>query len=249
VTERDLELLTFVADHRLVLAAHAQAFLGVSAAAASARLRALSRAGYLTQNTVFHRQPACYQVMRKGLALIDSHLPSPRIDLRCYEHDVGVAWLWLAARNGTWGQMNEVISEREMRSRDATRKGTADPLGVRLGGVGARGRERLHYPDLLLVTEDGRRIALELELSRKGETRREKILSGYGADPRVDAVLYLVDKPGVARSVITSARRLGISSRVHVQPVRWSGSASRAGAAIEAQRARRSQRGGIEAVR
>ncbi len=93
-------------------------------------------------------------------------------------------------------------------------------MGVRLGGTGPGGRERLHYPDLLLVTPDGRRIAVELELSAKGTARREKILAGYGADARIDAVLYLVDRPVLATAIRSSARRLGISHHVHVQWVR-----------------------------
>jgi len=92
-------------------------------------------------------------------------------------------------------------------------------LGVRLGGLGPRGQERLHYPDLLLHTTDGRRVALELELSSKGH-RLETILAGYGADPRIDGVVYLVESAAVARSVQAAARRLGVSSLVHVQRVR-----------------------------
>src|SRR5919201_4036230 len=108
ITERDRELLGFVADHRLVVPAHIQALLGVSAAAAYARLRALAAAGLLTHESVFHREPACYRIARKGLALIGSDLPPPRLDLRNYQHDMGVAWLWLAARSGAFVPMREV---------------------------------------------------------------------------------------------------------------------------------------------
>jgi hypothetical protein len=152
------------------------------------------------------------------LALIGSDLPTPRIDLRCYQHDVGVAWLWLAARDGAFGELREIIGERRLRSRDGRREQEERPIAVRLGRTGAR--ERLHYPDLLLVTAAGARIALELELTPKGRSRRERILSGYAADTRVDVVLYLAERQSVAHSVRTTARRLGISSLVHVQPVR-----------------------------
>jgi hypothetical protein len=242
LTERDRLILEMAAEHRLILAAHAGALLGVSAPTAARRLRALCTGGYLSTETLFAGRPACYQINRRGLEMIGSGLPRPRIDLRAYDHDVGLVWLWLAARGGTFGPLGEVLSERTLRSRDGGRargSGT-EPLGVRLGGVGPAGLERLHYPDLLLLTPDGRRIAVELELSSKGRTRRERILAGYGSDARIDAVLYLVDQPALARSIQASARRLGISSHIHVQWARQPDrSTSRGGAALEHARGAR----------
>jgi hypothetical protein len=188
-----------------------------------------------------------------GLRALGSTLPTPSLDLHNYEHDIGLAWLWLAARRGTFGPLSEILAERTLRSRDGaadreSRGGeprggdphtdeshtdeshAAEPpgaearatemLGVRLGGTGPRGRERLHYPDLLLRTGDGRWVALELELSTKGRTRLESILSGYGSDPRIAGVVYLVQSQTVARSVERAARKVGVSDLVHVQRVR-----------------------------
>ncbi|MEA2160982.1 MAG: hypothetical protein QOD66_3362 [Solirubrobacteraceae bacterium] len=227
LTDRDRILLAFVADHRLVLTGHVQVLLGKSDSAARGRLGALSRAGYLAQHRLFHRQPACYQVTRRGLAAIGSDLPRPRIDLRSYMHDVGLGWLWLSARAGSFGPVSEVLSERQLRSRDGLPGSGRERLAVRMFGFGPGGREQLHYPDLLLRTPDGKRIAIELELTAKGRTRREKILSGYGADRRIDLVVYLVNRPEVARSVRASAAKLGMSDLVHVQPFAWTPSMQR----------------------
>jgi hypothetical protein len=225
ITDRDRLILEMAAEHRLILAAQVQALLGIAPSTASSRLRALSSSGYLSARRVFAGHPTLHQITRSGLEVLGSRLPRPRLDLRAYDHDIGLGWLWLAARTGTFGPLSTVVSERTMRSQDGRREGAQHPspdgpMGVRLGGTGPRGHERLHYPDLLLVTPDGRRIAVELELSAKGSLRREKILAGYGSDPRIDAVLYLVDQPGVARAIQASARRLGISHHVHVQWVR-----------------------------
>ncbi len=244
ITERDHVLLSFVAQHRLVLASHIQVLLGVSADAARARLQALRAAGMLAGERFFHGQPRCWWITRKGLAVIDSQLPPPRTDLRSYRHDVGLAWLSLAAERGAFGQLREVISERTMRSRDGARAQSSvhdgrreEPFGVRLGGVGPAGRERLHYPDLLLITSGGRRIGVELELTTKERARRERILSGYGADSRIDAVLYLADNSAVARAVEASAARLAITSMVHVQRVQWaSGRRAESGPNLERSR-------------
>jgi hypothetical protein len=210
LTDRDAEMLGFLAEHRFVLASQMQTLFRLSTDAANGRLRALARAGFITYRRIFHAQPACCQITPPGLAAIGSELPSPRFKLACYEHDVGVAWLWVAARRGAFGPLRDVLGER---------------YGVRLGGVGPGGRERLHYPDLLLVTASGeRRIALELELTAKGQARRESILAGYANDERIDGVLYLVeDRPAgraIARAIEASASWLGIDSLVALRRVR-----------------------------
>lgn len=220
LTARDRKLLAFIGEHRLVLAAHARALLGGSADALHTRLGSLSDAGYLIEEPVLARQPATYRSTRLGLDAVGSELRPLPVSLAGYWHDVGAAWLWLAAQRGAFGPMREVIAERLLRSHDARENGREDPFGVRLGGLGPKGRERLHYPDLLLVDRSGRRIAIELELTSKGPSRREGILAGYAADARVAKVLYVVYKPQVARALGASVSRLGISSLVRIQRVR-----------------------------
>ena len=221
LTDRDRQLLAFMAEHRIVLGAHVERALSVSRARASARLAALASAGYVRRDPWFHRQAACHQITRQGLAAIESDLPVPRTDLRSYRHDIGTAWLWLAAHAGTFGALRAVVSERRMRSHDGSEQGRAEPFAVRLGGLGRGGGDCLHYPDLLLEDLLGRRFALELELTSKPRARREKILGGYAADARIGAVLYLSDNPAVRREVSASARRLGISYLIGVQRVSW----------------------------
>jgi len=231
VTERDREMLAFIAEHRFVLAGHVQTLLGVSESVAYRRLGVLTTKGLLDHTRVLHGQPGWYQITRAGLALIASDLPPPRMDLRSYAHDIGVAWLRLAATGGTFGLVERAVSERTMRSVDAARTlaavrgerrveisdDQAPPFGVRLGGLGPRGVIRLHYPDLLLIGPRDERVAIELELSAKGRRRLETILAGYGAEPRIAAVLYLADKATIRREVRRSAARLGLSELVHVQ--------------------------------
>lgn len=249
ITDRDRRLLEFIAEHRLVLCAHVQVLLGVSATTAARRLRVLERAGLLQKDSLFHRHPPHYRIQRKGLEVVGSRLPVPRRDLNV-GHDIGLAWLWLAARRGAFGSLESVISERHMRSSDGleahaervTGRSERAPFGVRLSGHGAQGRPRLHYPDLLLVDRAGRRIAVELELSSKGRRRRHQIIGGYASDRRIDAVLYLVDDQRIAREVKQAARRFGFERRLLVQPVRiGSGQVPGLGAAARRERARAAQ--------
>lgn len=230
-------MLWFLAEHRMALPDHVVALLGVTEQAAGARLNRLAKAGYIETVRLFHNQPAMHLIVRDGLRVLGSALPEPKVDVHSYQHDVGVAWLWIAARRGTFGPLREVVGERRMRSHDGARDRDSEPFAVKLGGLGPWGRERLHYPDLLLRTADGRRVALELELSSKGRARRERILAGYAADPRFDGVVYLVQSGSVARGVKASARRLGVSSLIHIQRVRSTVTSPAAALAPVAERA------------
>jgi Replication-relaxation len=242
ITDRDRRMLAFAAEHKLVMARQLAALLGTSEDATAKRLRALRGAGLLSEDRPYAEQPFCYQITRAGLGVIESRLGPPKqVDRAGYRHDVGVGWLWLAAESGVWGELREVVSERWMRSRDRVRDSGAAPgerFGVRLGGTGSAGRERRHYPDLLLVDRDGRRIAVELELSAKNRPRLEGILAGYAADARIDVILYLVDRRSVGRAVQASAARLGIADLVHVQRVQWGSDAPTTGPARAPARVR-----------
>lgn len=202
LTERDIVLLVWIAKWRLVLAAQVRAKLDLSAAVAYRRLRGMVGLGVLSYERIFHGQPGVYQVTNGGLAIADSTLARPRIDLRTYRHDLGVVWLSvLIDRNATAHEpaVATVLGEREMRSLDR-RNGLAradQRLGITLPGTGPAGQPRIHYPDLAGLDRDGRRaIAVELELVAKGRRRLEQILAAYARDRSVDRVAVLARSVG-----------------------------------------------------
>jgi hypothetical protein len=202
--------------------------LGVSPRTAAARCNRLAQADYLSRERPWSGQPDHYQIKRQGLAAIGSELRAPKPDLSAYEHDIGMAWIWLAARGGAFGELSELTSERQLRSRDARTRleetpaiGRGERLGVRIPGDGPGGGERLHYPDLLLRTATGHRVAVELELTAKSHRRVDQIIGAYAGERRIDAVLYLVDDGRQFRSVRAAARKHGVSDLVHVQRVRF----------------------------
>jgi hypothetical protein len=249
LTEQDEVLLGFAAGHRLVIREHAQALLGVGASSASRRLGALARAGLLAQSRPFDRGPNWYRITRAGLDAISSSLPVPDSRLGQFKHDIGLAWIEIAAHRGSFGPVSEVISERRMRSEDGVWEHATSPVdrelqgpphGMRLG-LGPRGKERIHYPDMVLGLAGGKRVAVELELTAKSPRRRDEILMAYAAEKRVDAVLYLVETAAMATSIRAAARAHGISRKVHVQYVKYasaaSGGAGRAPARLPARSA------------
>ena len=252
ITDTDRTLLGFAAEHRFVTAGQVAVLLCVSEGTAAQRLRRLGEAGCLRDRKELHRGPRWHQITRAGLRAIDSDLPTPRgFDLATHRHDTGLAWLMLTARAGRFGPLQGMISERRMRSHDGRAEERSDRYGVRLGGVGPGGRDRLHYPDLVLVTESGHRVAFELELSTKEVRRREGILAGYAADRRIDSVVYLVEHASVGRAIERSARRMGISDLVRVQRVTMAPSAAPPGTSAThmAQRTRATGDPGRERAR
>ena len=218
-------MLEFLAEHRAVAVSQVQALLGCAPRTAGRRVQALRAAGLLRRERIFEGLPAACWITRAGLRLVESDLPAPRMDLKGYRHDVGLAWLWVAARNGAFGRLDAVVSERSMRSADRRREGRASPAswpmgdryGIGVAGSGSRGGLALHYPDLVLDTASGQRVAIELELTAKPSRRLDRIMLGYAAAARVDVLLYLCPNRAMGLQVQAAARRAGISDQVHVQ--------------------------------
>jgi hypothetical protein len=217
LTGRDLELLEFVAAHRFVLACHAQSWLGCSALVAYRRLHGLLELGLLSYRRVFDSRAGCYQVTTAGLGVIDSELPRPSVDLRTYRHDIGLVWIWLAARNETFGPCAGVLSEREMRAHDQQSEDPLARFGIVLRDWPFAGRRTVHYPDVLVLVPDGSRIAVELELTLKSRGRLAAILGAYAADLRISGVVYFTDRQPVENAVRETGEKLGLDSRLWVE--------------------------------
>jgi DNA-binding Lrp family transcriptional regulator len=224
----DRQLLLSLAEHRVAVLDHAARWLGLGPAAAARRVRRLERAGLLERRRVFHRGSATLRITAAGLRAIDSPLGPPGLKLDEYRHDVGVTWLWTAAREGAFGDLAGLETERGMRSRDSRldRRAACDGVGpalwreregIGLGTYTASGRPERHYPDLLLRTREGARVAVELELSSKGRRRLDRVLGAYARDGRVQQVLYLVADARIGTQVAGAAARAGIAARVSVR--------------------------------
>lgn len=217
VTDRDLELIEFVAAHRFALACQVKEWMGASEVVAYRRLKGLVEQGLLSYRRVFHARAGCYLATAPGLAVIESPLPRATIDLRTYRHDVGVVWLWLAEANGSFGAERRVLSEREMRSHDQRREPRDESFAIPLGGYTSGGNPRVHYPDVLVIERDGGRVAFELELTLKSRRRLEAILAGYREEPGVEGVVYFTDSEVIAAAVEETSRLVGLDGRVDIE--------------------------------
>jgi hypothetical protein len=219
LTEREASVLGPLAEHRLLIVPQVAALLGVSERTALARLKALERDRLLRFHTLFRALPWAASIQSGGLRRLGSPLKAPQLNLNEYRHDVGVGWLWLAARAGSFGELRGLTTDRRMQAEDFTTRaaGRAPHWGVGLGMFGSHGQPRRHYPDLMLEMASGHRVAVELELTAKSTGRMTRIMTAYASDAGVDHVLYLAANRGVATRVLEAARKAGIPERVHVQ--------------------------------
>jgi hypothetical protein len=171
-------------------------------AVAYARLGGLVRLGLLKHARIFHGAPGVYLATRIGLASVDLELPSARVDLRTYAHDLELSWLVLGLER-EFGR-DWVRTEREMRALDTS---PGRPAGERpsfaISLTGARGQlqltrsgyPRLHFSDCAVIgasADGGRLLAVELERTAKGQARLRRILAGYVAARHIGSVRYYV---------------------------------------------------------
>ncbi len=109
-----------------------------------------------------------------------------------------------------------------MRAADAhaAAAGEVVQYGVGLGLLGSHGQPQRHYPDLMLDTSGGHRVAVELELTAKSSRRMARIMTGYASDASVDAVAL----PGAHQRTRCSSSRMPPAARgsrdlVHMQRI------------------------------
>lgn len=219
LTSADLSVLGPLAEHRLLIVPQLAVLLGVGAATATRRCRRLADARLLRLERTFNRLPAAASIAAAGLQTIGSPLKPPAFNLAEYRHDVGVGWLWLAARAGRFGRPRTLLTERVMQARDDRQAGAhgAGGSGIGLGVFGADGRVRRHYPDLLIELPGGGNVAVELELTAKSSARMTAIMSAYASDARVARIVYLAGSETVARTVDRAAAAAGTADRVHIR--------------------------------
>jgi hypothetical protein len=242
MSEADLAVLGPLAEHRLLTGPQVAVLLGVSADAAGRRLRRLADKGLVAYQPPFRGAPASARITRPGVRAVGRQLSPPGENLNEFQHDVGVGWLWLAARAGAFGEVRQIATERTMQAADgaAAAAGRRPRYGVGLGMLGPNGRPQRHYPDLMLDLASGHRVAVELELTQKSSRRLSRIMTAYASDASVDAVLYLTATKTLADRVTEAARRAGIGDIVHVQRLAPGGIAGAPTASVRRARTRAS---------
>ena len=188
-------LLEVAATNAVLVPGHVGSLLKIEAGGGADRLDDLVAVGLLKREWLLADAPACYRITQAGLDAVGSGLPVPVFDVGRLRHEIGVTWLWLAARSGALGQAEWVRSRREL-----TALGEADDA------------------DLVLSVTVGW-VAVHLELVLPERAWLERTLRRYGSDPRFAAVLFAVETHEARELVKSVAADLGLSEMTHVQRV------------------------------
>ena len=202
LTHRDLEIARWIGRLRFAEARQVARRFGMDERNAYRRLAGLVSLSLLEHRRVFHGVPGIYMATHRGLEAAGLRLPTPRLDVRTYAHELAAATLLIDLEH-EFGKA-AVLTERELRHRDSGVP--AEPrYGVFLGAQ--RTRRGLHFPDLAVERIEERPLAIELELTAKGRTRLEAIVSAYVRARQIASVRYYL-APAARKGVERAVERL-----------------------------------------
>lgn len=182
LTDRDLRLLAWINAVGFVCIDHIATWMKVAKSTAYVRMKKMVDQEYLTHERIFCGIPGVYRVTRRGVQVSGSELPPLRkVVVGSYHHDISVTELSLKLSKKYQARY---IPERELRHLD---------------GLEAFGKAG-HTPDSVLVLGD-KKIAIELELNKKGRKRRDKIMSHYMKAFAYDEVWYFCSTSEVKNQI------------------------------------------------
>lgn len=184
-------MLEWIGRFRFVDAGVLAERFGVSRQQVNARLRRLEEAGLVVRRA--ERTSAAWTVGLSARGALAVGQP-PRRPARTgvqREHELAIAWL--LARLENQPDPPPLYTERECRTREAAGAGRYSADILEPGSKAAR-----RWPDLV-AEPDGRRIAIELELTGKGTARLRRIVAGYRAARWFDEVRFLAADAAIAR--------------------------------------------------
>jgi hypothetical protein len=195
--QRDFPLLAFLWRWKCATtSAIAKYFYSHSSVnAAYLRLWKLKRAGFIRIRTDDAANFFVWTLDKKGFAVIQSYLPQLKEEGYMSEnlrHDLVCMAVHLGDR--IFGEIPELkfFSEQELRRIDPNFYPEWIPKTNR------------HRPDAYwrVTGESGQKvIALEVELSLKDETTYESVARFYKDHTKIDEILWVVSRPGIARKV------------------------------------------------
>jgi hypothetical protein len=200
ITQRDMEMLRFATRHGVCTAEQLSRRFFSSDSACWRRLRALENLGLLQRHRTWWQAPRVVMTTPLGTQLANVDLPPARLNLPELEHSLALVDLsedLLAANPGA-----QWITERELR-RDAIRR-------HRLDGMAARA-VRVRTPDGVIVLE-GKRLAVELDLTPKRTEQYEQLLRAYAADRDVEGLWWFARSAAVCDRVTKLIERYQLTN-------------------------------------
>lgn len=208
-TARDAEIVAWIGCLGAAGAEHVMGRFGMSRSMAYHRLGLLTKDRLLEHRGVLFERPGMYTATRAGLRWRGlDRLGVFRVGPGAFEHawQVAQAAVELHCAMPGWN----VLSEREVRAVEADGEGL-----FASAQVGGDERKGLHRPDLVLLSQEGYVVAVEVELSVKSASRLAAICRGWARARHIDGVCYLA-APGPARAVERAVSKTRAGDRVRV---------------------------------
>jgi DNA-binding transcriptional ArsR family regulator len=202
LTDRDIEILRWLARFRGVTAAQVGRRFEMGYSRVSRRLNQLGAGGYVALERVLHRRPGLYIVTEEGQVVGGADLPVATVALGTYEHDVALADVAIGAELAG----ERVVTQRQMQALEVG-VGARDPIYAVEFAAGER-----HFPDLMLERADGR-WALEVEVTDARSELLETILRAYAGADHLAGVIYHVAPAVHADRIERAAAALALASR------------------------------------
>jgi hypothetical protein len=231
----DHELVRFVARHGAVGIEHVMAALGIGQAWAYRRVGRCIELGLLKRSRVIHAERSLICATRSGQRYVGlGGFPVAEIKPHAVDHVLRCAsTAGLLAREFA---PEQILTERELQFLE---QGERRPLASARIGTLPSGLPRLHRPDLVVLppghpliassprTDGTDRvvdlpwapIAVEVELSCKGQRRLEQIIRGWRRADWVGEVRYYCAPGLVRRRVDRAVQKLHVTERIRVLEV------------------------------
>ena len=192
-------MIAWIGRFRFVTVALVAERFGVSVQMTGRRLARLEAGGLLVRARLTHADPFVVFLTPAGARRVGlAARRAPRVGVQ-REHELAIAWLTSRLERTT---DHLVVTERECRAWQLREEGR---FSVRLYRPVGRG-DRVRWPDLV-VTGNGRRVAVEIEFAPKGSARLAAIVHGYLHSGLYDEVRFLLSHPA------TAGRLVGIAGR------------------------------------
>lgn len=170
--KRDSEILRLLGDFGYCNITHIQKLFDLRKQRSYKVMQRLMKMGLVIHEHVLHRGHGVYRLSKDG----SKYIAVPylkEISLCGYKHQLMVIDVYIKLKalhpEATW------LSERILK---------LDKSGYR------RARESSHIADGVLVFPEGKKIAVEVELTMKGKDRLKKILGYYITEFSIDEVWY-----------------------------------------------------------
>jgi hypothetical protein len=213
-TNRDAEIVDWVGRIGAAGAQHIQSRFQMGRSCVYHRLNQLVAGGLLEQHQLLHRQPGLYVATAEGLRWRGlQRLGTHRVTPGGFEHAWQVATVAVALHCVLPG--STLLSDREIRDHESDDGQLV--ASARLGDLPG-GRVALHRPDLALVSNGGRVVALEVELSVKASRRLQAICRGWARARHINHVYYLA-APAAAKAVARAVAHTRAGDRITVLPL------------------------------